>query len=140
MYSKVIYLYHLMTMHGLSHYLPPKLLRGSQSPITVTRNWLFLVSSKQWFGSWWLVTNCTSWPWDCKAKAASTTSLSAPPIPRSGCKNTTVFFVIIDCWVWQFFLYQNIFLMHVIEKRGHYWKRRNFSDGYRVCMLQITAQ
>lgn len=68
----------------------PKMLRGSQSPLTVTGKMPLLVSGKQWLGSWWEVTMCTWCPLDCKASAASTTSRSAPPIPKSGWRNSTL--------------------------------------------------
>jgi hypothetical protein len=48
-----------------------------------------LVSSKAWFGSWWDVYITTLCPRDWSPTAASTTSLSAPPIPKSGCTNAT---------------------------------------------------
>lgn len=61
--------------------------RGSQSATTSTGIVPSLVSAKQCPESWCVVTNRTSWPLFCNANAASTTNLSAPPIPRSGCKN-----------------------------------------------------
>lgn len=51
-----------------------------------------LASSKQCLGSQWLVKMTTLWPLFCSPTAASTTSLSAPPMPRSGWKKTIVFF------------------------------------------------
>lgn len=48
-------------------------------------------SSKQCFGSQWLVKMTTLLPPRfCSPTAASTTSRSAPPIPKSGCRNTIV--------------------------------------------------
>lgn len=51
-----------------------------------------LASSKQCLGSQWLVKMTTLWPLFCSPTAASTTNLSAPPMPRSGWKKTIVFF------------------------------------------------
>ena len=68
----------------------PKMLRGSQSPLTVTGKMPLLVSGKQWLRSWWEVTMCTWCPLDCKASAASTTRRSAPPIPKSGWRKSTL--------------------------------------------------
>ena len=53
-------------------------------------------SSKQCCGSQWLVKMMTLWPRFCNPTAASTISLSAPPIPRSGWKNAMVF-LLGDC-------------------------------------------
>jgi len=47
------------------------------------------VSSKQCDVSWCAVSIITRCPRDFRARAASTTARSAPPIPKSGCKNTT---------------------------------------------------
>lgn len=47
-------------------------------------------SSKQCFGSQWLVKMTTRWPRFCSPTAASMISRSAPPIPRSGWKNKNV--------------------------------------------------
>lgn len=47
-------------------------------------------SSKQWLRSQWLVKMTTLWPRFCRPTAASTTRRSAPPMPRSGWKKTTV--------------------------------------------------
>lgn len=54
-----------------------------------------LASSKQCLGSQWLVKMMTLWPLFCKPTAASTTNLSAPPIPRSGWKKTIVFLLLL---------------------------------------------
>lgn len=43
------------------------------------------VSSKQRFGSWCAVNKCTSWPCLDSSRAASTTSLSAPPDSQTPC-------------------------------------------------------
>ncbi len=48
-------------------------------------------SSKQCLGSQWLVKMTTLFPRFWRPTAASTTSLSAPPMPRSGCRKTIVF-------------------------------------------------
>lgn len=54
-----------------------------------------LASSKQCLGSQWLVKMTTLWPLFCSPTAASTTSLSAPPMPRSGWKKTIVLFFLV---------------------------------------------
>lgn len=69
---------------------------GSQLPTTVTGIVPSLVSKKQCSGSWWVVTKFTLWPFFFRARAASTTSLSAPPMPRSGCRNVTRVIVLAD--------------------------------------------
>lgn len=61
-------------------YSLPNTSRGNESPRTRTSSVPSLVSSKQWFLSWWLVYMVTLWPLNWMPTAASTTSLSAPPI------------------------------------------------------------
>lgn len=51
----------------------------------------FLASSKQWFLSQCEVKIVTLWPIFCRPTAASIIRRSAPPMPRSGWKNTIFF-------------------------------------------------
>ena len=60
-----------------------------------------VVSWKECFGSWWAVKNSTLWPLDFNASPASKTARSAPPIPRSGCRNAT-FTIINNSKMWIF--------------------------------------
>lgn len=53
-------------------------------------------SSKQWPGSQWLVKMTILWPRFWSPTAASTTSLSAPPMPKSGCRKTIVLPSFVD--------------------------------------------
>ena len=67
----------------------PKRCLGNQSPWTWTLSCPSRVSAKQCAGSWWEVKTSTWLPVEMHASAASTTSRSAPPMPRSGCTNAT---------------------------------------------------
>ena len=102
--------------NSLDAHLPKRAL-GSQSPLASTAQRPLTVSWKQWLGSWWAVRIRVSWPCKsevsrnpaaggsrcrkdsvsyktptlaCSARLQSTMSLSAPPIPRSGWRNTTL--------------------------------------------------
>mmetsp|Transcript_22056 Transcript_22056/g.28160 ORF Transcript_22056/g.28160 Transcript_22056/m.28160 type:complete len:106 (+) Transcript_22056:960-1277(+) len=64
----------------------PNMVVGSQSPYTFTLSVPSCVSGNEWLGLQCEVKTVTWLPHDCSPTAASTTSLSAPPIPKSGCK------------------------------------------------------
>ena len=68
--------------------LAPGLNRGSKNAIKMEHNGPSLASSKQWLGSQCDVKIVTLCPRFCRPTAASIIRRSAPPMPRSGWKNT----------------------------------------------------